>query len=118
MLDSLQSLSGLSPTAMLILYLVAINAAAYIAFGLDKYFARTGRWRISESTLLLLTFLGGSPGALIAIRLFRHKTKKQPFRLYLHTLIVLQVAVLIMLLFPSVRTIVFDALSRLAAMIS
>lgn len=63
--------------------LSAINFAAFAAFGLDKARAERGGWRIRESTLLWLAFLGGSPGAWAGRRLFRHKTRKQPFNRWL-----------------------------------
>ena len=71
--------------------LIALNFLAFAAFGIDKWKAETGRWRTSESTLLLLALLGGTPGAYLGRRLFRHKTRKQPFVSYLHTTAVLQV---------------------------
>ena len=49
---------------------------------------------MSEARLLGLAFLGGSPGAYAARRLFRHKTRKQPFSGNLHAIAVLQLAVL------------------------
>jgi Protein of unknown function (DUF1294) len=42
------------------LYLFLINAATYVAFWIDKSRARQGGYRISESPLLTLSFLGGS----------------------------------------------------------
>ena len=48
--------------------------------GADKAAARQGRWRTPESTLHTLALVGGWPGALVAQRVFRHKTTKQPFR--------------------------------------
>ena len=35
-------------------YLLAINAVAFIMYGIDKYKAKKAKWRISEATLLLL----------------------------------------------------------------
>ena len=53
---------------------------AFIVFGLDKGRARAGKWRVSERTLLLLSLAGGSLGALSAMLLFRHKTRKAEVR--------------------------------------
>ena len=58
-------------------YLIGINLTAFIVFGLDKGRARAGKWRVSERTLLLLSLAGGSLGALSAMLLFRHKTRKE-----------------------------------------
>jgi len=59
--------------------LLAVNLAAFAAFGWDKHCARTGQWRVPEGTLLMLAFIGGTPGAFAGRALFRHKTRKQPF---------------------------------------
>jgi uncharacterized membrane protein YsdA (DUF1294 family) len=46
----------------------------------DKSAAALGRWRVSESALLLLGLAGGWPGAIIAQRLLHHKTRKRSFQ--------------------------------------
>jgi uncharacterized membrane protein YsdA (DUF1294 family) len=73
------------------LYLFLMNAATYVAFWIDKSRAQQGRYRISESTLLTLSFLGGSPAALFARRQLRHKTLKQPFTAQLFVIVALQI---------------------------
>jgi uncharacterized membrane protein YsdA (DUF1294 family) len=80
----------LSP-ATLATALIAINLLAFAAFGIDKAKAKAGKRRIAESTLLLLAFLGGTPGAYAGRAAFRHKTRKQPFTRELHTIAALQV---------------------------
>ncbi|HEY0960150.1 MAG TPA: DUF1294 domain-containing protein [Novosphingobium sp.] len=77
--------------ANLAIALIAMNFAAFTAFGLDKMKAEAGHWRVQESTLLMLALLGGSPGAYAGRAMFRHKTRKQPFSKQLHTIAVLQV---------------------------
>ena len=67
-------------------YLIAMNLIAFIAFGLDKARAENGSWRISEGTLLMWAFLGGSIGAYAGRSAFRHKTRKQPFCTMLHSI--------------------------------
>lgn len=37
-----------------LIYLLAANAVAFLVFGIDKWKAVKGRWRIPEKTLLLL----------------------------------------------------------------
>ncbi len=59
-------------------------------FGADKRRARTGRWRIPERTLWMVSVLGGGVGAVSGMRLFRHKTKKGGFRIGLPLLALLQ----------------------------
>ena len=58
----------------------ALSVVTFLVYGQDKSAAKQDRWRTSESTLHVLALSGGWPGALIAQRFFRHKTKKQPFR--------------------------------------
>jgi uncharacterized membrane protein YsdA (DUF1294 family) len=56
------------------------SAAAFVLYGADKSAAKQGRWRTPESTLHTIALVGGWPGALVARKVFRHKTVKQPFR--------------------------------------
>ncbi|WGL15884.1 DUF1294 domain-containing protein [Microbulbifer bruguierae] len=70
---------GKLPPLVLIVYFW-LSLLTYLIYYLDKSAARSGSWRTKESTLHLLSFLGGWPGALIAQQRFRHKTRKQPFR--------------------------------------
>lgn len=67
-----------------------LNAWTFILFGLDKRRAHRGHWRISESTLLTFTLLGGTIGAYAGRRVFRHKTAKQPFTRQLHGIAIFQ----------------------------
>ncbi len=64
---------------LLTYYLIAVNVIAWIAYGLDKWKARRGKWRIPERTLLIIALIGGSVGALAGMLMFRHKTKKAKF---------------------------------------
>ncbi len=52
---------------------------AMLAYGADKVAARSGGWRISEKTLLTLSVFGGCFGAIVAMLVFRHKTRKLKF---------------------------------------
>lgn len=58
-----------------------LSGIAFLLFRADKSAAEQGRWRTPESTLHLVDLVGGWPGALVARRIFRHKTVKQPFRI-------------------------------------
>ena len=79
----------------LVCWLVGVNSLTVIAFRHDKRMAQSGGWRVSEQTLLTLAALGGSPGALAARHRFRHKTRKQPFRAALQTIVLLQMLALL-----------------------
>ena len=71
-----------------IIYLIIINVIAFILYGLDKYKAIKKEWRIPESLLLTISFLGGSIGSILGMLTFRHKTNKMKFKL-LNTLFLL-----------------------------
>lgn len=60
---------------LILLYLTGINVTAFALMGMDKRRARQHAWRISEKTLFLSALLGGSAGAYLGMRLFRHKTR-------------------------------------------
>jgi len=67
-------------TVMLLAAYGLFSGVAFFMYGADKSAAEQGRWRTSESTLHAIALVGGWPGALVARRVFRHKTTKQPFR--------------------------------------
>jgi uncharacterized membrane protein YsdA (DUF1294 family) len=72
---------------------LVMSPACLIAYGWDKRQAGNGGRRVSESTLHLLAFLGGWPGALLGQRLFRHKTKKVKFRIVFWIVVLSHVAI-------------------------
>ncbi len=84
--------------AMLVYYLITINVLTFIVYGVDKWKAHRGRWRVPEATLLGLTALGGSVGAWLAMQLFRHKTQKKKFRYGVLAIFVLQLVALLLFL--------------------
>jgi len=70
---------GILPLGVPAVYLAASVAAA-IAYRKDKSAAQNGAWRTPERTLHVLALMGGWPGALVAQRVFRHKSAKPSFR--------------------------------------
>ena len=88
---------------MLIYYLLAVNVLTFIVYGVDKWKARRGHWRVPEATLMGLAALGGSVGAWLAMQLFRHKTQKKKFRYGVPVLFVLQVAAVLFYLNMIIR---------------
>lgn len=89
---------------LFLIYLVLINLAAFMAFGIDKSRARNHAWRIPEKTLFLLAAVGGSIGALLGMFFFRHKTRHLSFRIGLPVILLVQIgaAAVYMAGFPSV----------------
>jgi uncharacterized membrane protein YsdA (DUF1294 family)/cold shock CspA family protein len=65
----------------LLLAYAAMSALAFVLYAIDKSAARAGRWRVQESTLHSAALLGGWPGALMAQRLLRHKSRKPSFQI-------------------------------------
>jgi uncharacterized membrane protein YsdA (DUF1294 family) len=62
-------------------WVAVTSASAFLLFGFDKWRAgRTGRRRVAESSLWLVSALGGWPGGLLGIIVFRHKSSKPSFR--------------------------------------
>jgi len=75
---------------LIVIALVLVNLLTVLRFWQDKRRAISGARRIPENDLLGLALIGGSPGALLARRLFRHKTRKEPFSTQLLVVVVLQ----------------------------
>ena len=75
------------------LYLILIGVmslVAFVAFGLDKIKAKRSSQRISERRLLLMSLAGGATGALLAMLMFRHKTRHLKFIVGVPLLLALQ----------------------------
>ena len=88
----------MSSSAQLILvWLGAVNLAAFALMGLDKWKARHERWRIPEKTLFLFPLLGGAVGGIAGMRCFHHKTKHWYFRWGLPALLLVQLGAVVWL---------------------
>lgn len=74
-----------------------MSGVTFLAYGLDKSAARSGRPRTREATLHAMALFGGWPGALAARIIFRHKTRKQPFRTIFWLTVAANIAVLALL---------------------
>lgn len=77
---------------LLIVYVVAVNVVAFVVYGVDKYKAQKAKWRIRESTLLLLAAIGGSAGAWLGMKIWRHKTRHAKFRYGVPAILLIQLA--------------------------
>ena len=89
-LSALGRLNWLIP----VVYLTA-SLLTFCVYAFDKSAAMNRRWRTSESTLHALSFAGGWPGALIAQRLFFHKSKKASFQDTFRFIVVLHFAAIV-----------------------
>lgn len=80
---------------LLAIYLLAINLFAFLLYGVDKRKAKKSEYRISERTLLLVAAVGGSVGAILAMRCFKHKTRHRKFYIGLPIMLMAQTVLLV-----------------------
>ena len=78
---------------ILAIYLILINLITVIVTIYDKLCAVKRRWRIKESTLLLLSALGGSISMYITMLLIRHKTRHKKFMLGIPLILIFQLLI-------------------------
>jgi uncharacterized membrane protein YsdA (DUF1294 family) len=76
---------------------LALNVGAVFFMGLDKALARSGSVRTPEVVVFVIALLGGSPGVLLGIHVFKHKTRKASFQFVLLLIVVAQLWILRML---------------------
>ena len=60
---------------ILVIIFGILSVITFFMYGIDKFKAQRGKWRISEKALLVSSFIGGAVGGFLAMQLFRHKTK-------------------------------------------
>lgn len=82
----------------MIIYLLIINVITFFLYGIDKYKAVKGRWRIPEATLILFAMIGGAAGALLGMVIWHHKTRKWKFRILIPLFLVIWTVILIFLI--------------------
>ena len=81
-------------TQTIVYVLIVINVLTFLVYGIDKWKAKQGRWRISEATLLMLAVIGGSIGALLGMQVWHHKTMHKKFKYGLPLIILAQIALI------------------------
>lgn len=79
----------------LLLWVPALSLCSFALMGWDKRQAKRDGWRVPERTLFLSALLGGSPGAVLGMFFFRHKTRHWYFRYGLPAILLLQAAALV-----------------------
>ena len=82
----------------LLYYLIVINIVTFLVYGIDKWKAKQGSWRISVATLLILAVIGGSIGALLGMRVWHHKTMHKKFKYGLPLILLVQIALIYLIL--------------------
>ncbi len=85
---------------LVLAFYMVVSIITFTVYAIDKSAATKGTWRTSESTLHLLSLVGGWPGALVAQQKLRHKSKKQFFRFVYWITVALNCALLSWLLIP------------------
>ncbi|PIZ95802.1 MAG: DUF1294 domain-containing protein [Candidatus Magasanikbacteria bacterium CG_4_10_14_0_2_um_filter_33_14] len=82
----------------IIIYFILINLITFITFGIDKGKAINNNRRVSEKTLWIMSLIGGSLGALLGMKMFRHKTKKLSFQAMMAVILMLQIFIIYLIL--------------------
>lgn len=78
---------------IIIVYWAVISIVTFAAFGIDKWKAVKGKWRIPEKKLFLMAVFGGTAGAAAGMLVFHHKTKKYKFTIGMPLLFAVQILV-------------------------
>ena len=82
----------------LLFYLIVINILTFLVYGIDKWKAKQGSWRISEVSLLILAVIGGCIGALLGMKIWHHKTMHKKFKYGLPMILLAQIALIYLIL--------------------
>lgn len=87
----------MKPVTILLGYIAIMSLISIIVCIYDKIAAKKfTKHRTRESSLLLLSALGGSVAMLATMLLIRHKTKHAKFMVGIPLIIILQVALLVL----------------------
>lgn len=87
----------------LLAWLLAVNLVTFSTYGYDKSIAGSRRMRVPERALLLLALAGGSPAALIGMRVFHHKTSKDSFKVKFWLVVLVQAILVVIYLLWRLR---------------
>ena len=81
-------------TQTIVYILIALNIVTFFVYGIDKWKAKQGSWRISETILLMLAVIGGSIGALLGMQVWHHKTMHKKFKYGLPLILLTQIVLI------------------------
>ena len=85
----------LSLISAILIYIILIKIITFVLFFLDKFYAKKNMWRISEKTLLISSLLGGTIGALLGMKAFRHKVRKLRFKIGIPVILIIQIIIIL-----------------------
>lgn len=80
----------------ILIYLITINVATFLTYGIDKWKAKKSLWRIRETALLGLAVLGGSIGAWLGMKVWHHKTQHEKFKYGIPLILVAQIVIVLL----------------------
>ena len=89
----------------IVYYLIGINVIAFLVYGIDKWKAKKSLWRIRETALLGLAVLGGSTGAWLGMKVWRHKTMHKKFKYGIPLILIAQVAIVLLVSCKTKQTV-------------
>lgn len=78
-------------------YIVIINLVGFFTMGMDKRRAIKHAFRIPEAVLFTLAIIGGSPGCIIGMYYFHHKTRHWYFVYGMPAILIIQIALMVIL---------------------
>lgn len=84
--------------ALLLSCIIGVNVITFVVYGIDKLKAKKGKWRVPETTLLLLAIVGGSVGAWCGVKVWHHKTMHAKFKYGIPLIMAMQAGLLICLM--------------------
>lgn len=82
---------------LLYIYLLLVNALAFVLMLADKFRAQNKMQRTPEAVLMAVAALGGSLGCLAGMYAVRHKTKHLKFTIGIPLLLVIHMLILFLL---------------------
>ena len=84
--------------ALLLFCIIGVNVITFVVYGIDKLKAKKGKWRVPETTQLLLAIVGGSVGAWCGVKVWHHKTMHLKFKYGIPLIMAVQVGLLLCLM--------------------
>ncbi|MBQ8164851.1 MAG: DUF1294 domain-containing protein [Clostridia bacterium] len=71
-----------------------MSIVGFVSMKVDKVKAEKNKWRIKESTLLLIALFGGALGSFLGMQCFRHKTKHIKFVILVPLFLIIHILLL------------------------